>query len=120
MSYLSLSRSLVIGSFLLKCNAVPVPLTLLEAQAHPNAKCLDGSPGGYYAQEATDDESKNKWVFYLMGGGECDTEDYCVDSLRLNMGAVSFSNLRGIPPSIYHTLRVTIAMITLNSVIGTK
>ena len=80
----------MIGSFLLKCKAVPVPLTLLEPQAHPNAKCLDGSPGGYYAQEATDNESKNKWVIYLMGGGECDTEDYCVEQSQTKYGSSNF------------------------------
>lgn len=90
MPVLPFTLSFVIATFLFGCNSVPVPLTLLNAEAHPKAKCLDGSPGGYYAQEATDDSSKNKWVIYLMGGGECDTEEYCLEQTQSKHGSSNF------------------------------
>lgn len=44
---------------------------------YPRAKCLDGTAAGYYAQQTTSVEDKNKWVIYLNGGGECDTASAC-------------------------------------------
>jgi hypothetical protein len=43
-----------------------------------------------------------------------------LNSLRLSMEAVSFSNLRGIPSSIYPTSRAMIAMIIQNFARGIK
>lgn len=51
-----------------------VPLTMLTQS---KAKCLDGTQAGYYAQPAGNSADKNKWVIYLNGGGECDTESGC-------------------------------------------
>jgi hypothetical protein len=50
------------------------PLYMLS---DPKAKCMDGTQAGYYAQTASKSEDKNKWVIYLNGGGECDTESAC-------------------------------------------
>lgn len=55
-----------------------VPLTLLDSAKYgETARCLDGSMGGYYAQPASAKENSTKWVIYLNGGGECDSEDAC-------------------------------------------
>ena len=52
----------------------PVPLTLLDPAAHPLARCMDGSPGGFYlARNASSDQ----WVVELQGGGECATRENC-------------------------------------------
>lgn len=42
-------------------------LTLLTA--YPNAKCLDGSPGGYYYQPAASGHSAHKWVIHFQVRG---------------------------------------------------
>ena len=36
-----------------------------------NARCLDGSPGGYYYRPASSAAAVNKWKFHFMGGGWC-------------------------------------------------
>ena len=38
------------------------------------AKCLDGTPAGYYLELGTD---KTRWVIWLMGGGVCSSWDDC-------------------------------------------
>jgi hypothetical protein len=42
-----------------------------------NARCLDGSPMGYWMRPATAAENKTKYVIYFQGGGWCYTESYC-------------------------------------------
>jgi hypothetical protein len=32
------------------------------------AKCLDGSPGGYYYRKASTPAGATKWKFHFMGG----------------------------------------------------
>lgn len=58
-------------------DAKSVPLTMLNSDEYPLAKCLDGTQAGYYYQEAPHDDDKNKWVIYLNGGGECDNKESC-------------------------------------------
>ena len=41
----------------------------LLGQEYANAKCLDGTPGAYYANVNT--KANGTWVIYLNGGGEC-------------------------------------------------
>ena len=45
-------------------------LTLLDA---PGARCLDGSPAGFYHRRGRQD----RWVLYLEGGGWCYTPAQC-------------------------------------------
>jgi len=42
-----------------------VPLELLTE--YSLAKCLDGTPGGFYHQAALDPASQDKWVIHLQG-----------------------------------------------------
>ena len=51
-----------------------VPLTLLRPAAAPLARCMDGSPGGYYHAA---NASSTKWVIDLQGGGECASKKNC-------------------------------------------
>lgn len=44
-----------------------VPLEILSQSVHPQAKCLDGTPGGFYHQRALDPDSKAKWVIHMQG-----------------------------------------------------
>jgi hypothetical protein len=58
-------------------SSAKAPLTMLDAEEYPLAKCLDGTQAGFYAQLAPKSADKYKWVIYLNGGGECDTESAC-------------------------------------------
>lgn len=64
-----------------------VPLTMLTDS---KAKCLDGTQAGYYAQAASNPASKNKWVIYLNGGGECDSESACKSTLTGPLGSSKY------------------------------
>lgn len=52
-------------------------LTLLDNTDVTFAKCMDGSPGGFYFEKATSSDSANKWIFDLEGGGECADYSAC-------------------------------------------
>jgi hypothetical protein len=41
-----------------------VPLELLH---NPKARCMDGTPGGFYHQRNLDPEKANNWVIHLQG-----------------------------------------------------
>jgi len=60
-------------SFLLQCYAGTVPLSLFTAQevSQNNARCLDGSPAGYYLYKTSNANYKNDWAIFLEGGGWC-------------------------------------------------
>lgn len=68
-------------------SASSVPLTMLT---DPKAKCLDGTFGGFYAQQAPNAADKNKWVIYLNGGGECDTESACQYQTTSSLGSSKY------------------------------
>lgn len=46
-------------------------LVKLDVSTYPSARCLDGSPGGFYWRPASQSENSSRWVFNLEGGGEC-------------------------------------------------
>jgi len=50
------------------------PYKLVKVQAE-YARCLDGSPGAYYINEAKG-EGKGKFIIYFEGGGWCYAQDY--------------------------------------------
>jgi len=52
-----------------------VPLTLLQEPA--DARCMDGSPGGFYHRPAAALATATKWVISLPAGGSCDSERSC-------------------------------------------
>jgi hypothetical protein len=54
---------LVASSALVKASIVPLELLT----QYDLAKCLDGSPGGFYHQPALDPLAKDKWVIHLQG-----------------------------------------------------
>lgn len=49
-------------------------LTLLSPSAAPLARCMDGSPAGYYLAP---NRSSASWIIELEGGGECATRANC-------------------------------------------
>ena len=64
--------------------AVFVPFTLTE---YPYARCLDGSPSGYYFRAATDPTNANDWLFLLDGGGICTTKEDCLNRTHGDLGS---------------------------------
>lgn len=71
-------------------SSVKTPLTMFDPAEYPFAKCLDGSPAGYYAQQTASVEDKNKWVLYLNGGGECDNEESCLSQTGSALGSSKY------------------------------
>ena len=68
--------AVVAGSLWYTCALCGERLHLLGSVG-PNAtaaKCLDGTPGGYYLELGAE---KTRWVIWLMGGGVCSSWDDC-------------------------------------------
>jgi ribosome maturation protein SDO1 len=51
-----------------------------------NARCLDGSPAGFYSDLASTAVSK-KWIIYLEGGGICNTKSDCTSRSHTALGS---------------------------------
>jgi O-palmitoleoyl-L-serine hydrolase len=86
--YVSTMIGVVLLSALLPVYSAKVPLTMLSD--YPQAKCLDGTNAGFYAQLAPNPEDSLRWVIYLDGGGECDTEDACVYQTESALGSSKY------------------------------
>ena len=54
-------------------------LEYVSLAGHPAARCLDGSPAGYYFRRGRDAQNLHDggWVIYLEDGGFCFTEAQC-------------------------------------------
>lgn len=52
-----------------------------------NAKCLDGSPGGFYYRKASTPSAATKWKFHFMGGGWCDSANDCKNRAQGLLGS---------------------------------
>ena len=60
------------------------PLTLLNATEFPTARCMDGTPGGFYHAI---NASSEDWIFELQGGGECATRAGCTGKIFTPLGS---------------------------------
>jgi len=60
-----------------------------EIVSEVGSRCLDGSNGGYYFQAATKAGDKNKWVFFMEGGGVCIDEPSCMQRAGTDLGSSS-------------------------------
>ncbi|XP_065829478.1 uncharacterized protein [Oscarella lobularis] len=84
------------GLFLLACcvtgtlaivpEAADLQLRLFskEQSVLHGARCLDGTPSGYYYKAGS---NKTAWVIFLEGGGYCADLDSCTDRTRTNLGS---------------------------------
>lgn len=61
-----------------------IPLVLLPQHPARPAKCLDGSPAGYYVQPGAD---PRRWVIFLEGGGLCVEVIDCLVRSRMALGS---------------------------------
>ena len=60
---------------------------LTDAPAIHNARCLDGSPPGYYMRYASAPENATKYVVYFQGGGWCTSAPDCHARAATSMGS---------------------------------
>lgn len=51
-------------------------LQLIDQTKYPMAKCLDGSPGGFYWNAGSGDGA-SKWIVHTQGGGWCTSAEDC-------------------------------------------
>ena len=54
------------------------------------ARCLDGTPGGYFWLPASERESAEKWVLSLQGGGECADVTSCTNAMTSSLGSSKY------------------------------
>lgn len=66
------------------------PLQLLDLDSHPSARCMDGSPGGFYVRRAQTTRGATTWVLDFEGGGECTTEANCSPRNYTQLGSSSY------------------------------
>jgi len=62
-------------------------LQLLDTSAHPYARCMDGSPGGFYVRDATGARRATTYVLDFEGGGECSNTENCAPRLSKSLGS---------------------------------
>lgn len=55
-----------------------------------NARCLDGSPGGYYFRPAANPSAATKWKFHFMGGGWCQSAENCLERSKSLLGSSTY------------------------------
>ncbi|EGD80161.1 hypothetical protein PTSG_10843 [Salpingoeca rosetta] len=63
-----------------------VPLKLLDS---PLAKCMDGTPAGYYVRPGLG-VNATRFVINLEGGGECATKKACMSHLNSSLGSSNY------------------------------
>ena len=61
--------------------------TLVLLKEFPFAKCLDGSPSGFYFQEAAETADRSKFMIVLEGGGMCTHESDCSARAKTDLGS---------------------------------
>eukprot|EP00045_Choanoeca_perplexa_P013817 m.158314 g.158314 ORF g.158314 m.158314 type:complete len:391 (+) comp16467_c0_seq4:37-1209(+) len=63
-------------------------LTLMpDAVNTLNARCLDGTPGGYYWRPASNPNDATKFLLVLNGGGWCYSAEDCVSRSHTDLGS---------------------------------
>lgn len=51
----------------------------IDTRRYPDAICNDGSPAVYYVRPYTREESRDKWLIMLQGGGSCRDGQSCAE-----------------------------------------
>ena len=69
-------------------STLPSSLVLLDNAKFPLARCLDGSPSGYYWRSAAPGSNDtNKFLIVLEGGGLCTGNDDCTARAATDLGS---------------------------------
>lgn len=66
----------------------PFPLVLLKDR--PTARCMDGTPAGYYLEPAAPGPNASKWIIYIQGGGECGDKPSCDGRAKSALGSSNY------------------------------
>lgn len=111
--------------------ALAAKLSLLDASIYPLARCMDGSPGGYYLEEAISADAQTSWVIELQGGGECASQKLCDSKKNSPLFSSKYfptsTNLRflasgdhEVSPRLYAWNRVHVAYCSQDLWMGTR
>ena len=78
-----------------------------------NARCLDGSPGGFYYRAASNPSANTKWKFHFMGGGWCYDAGSCLQRSEGLLGSSKtwtpkLSNLWGNNAAFYGLMSASV------------
>ena len=60
---------------------------LVLLHEYPLAKCLDGTPSGYYFTKATNESLSNRFMIILEGGGMCTHFEGCTQRSKTDLGS---------------------------------
>lgn len=60
------------------------------------ARCLDGSPGGFWFSPGVGADA-SKWIVHFQGGGWCGDEQECLTRSQTSLGSSTFWNATGCP-----------------------
>ena len=55
-----------------------------------DARCLDGSRGGFYFRPASSPSAATKWKLHFMGGGWCSGDRDCLSRSKSLLGSSTF------------------------------
>lgn len=79
----------------------------IDLRDYPNAVCNDGTPATMFVRRFATKRDKNKWILFLLGGGDCTTALECAQrwcSIATGYGAnkmsTSYLNAQGATKSI--------------------
>ena len=59
---------------------------LILLRSYPHARCLDGSPSGYYLRRASQPGFMSRFLFVLEGGGDCSHAADCLARTKTRLG----------------------------------
>lgn len=80
-------RALALSAALAAARAAsPFTLHLLDSPTYPLARCLDGSPPGFYFAPGSGSGSRN-WVIHTQGGGWCGSDADCASRASSALGS---------------------------------
>ena len=80
-------RHTVATLLLLTATARAGSLILFDTATYPYAKCLDGSPSGYYVRPSTNPSTANRFLIVLEGGGMCTGRADCTARAATDLGS---------------------------------
>eukprot|EP01050_Picozoa_sp_SAG11_P038881 SAG11_NODE_16088_length_557_cov_0.792576_1_plen_103_part_10 len=63
---------------------------LADAVSKSGARCLDGTPGGYYIRTHNAKGEKadpQRWIVFMQGGGWCSSDENCAERAGSSLGS---------------------------------
>jgi hypothetical protein len=66
----------------------------IDLSSYPNAVCNDGTPATIFVRRYSNRKNKNKWLIFLLGGGDCTDGQSCFErwcSINTGYGANKMS-----------------------------